>query len=94
MIPLAFVIAVAIATLLVLAVAAVSLARETKRVVASIVAFQAELEPILREIQGDADRASERLARLQTERLASGKEVPERDRRIVPVDPDAPILPG
>jgi hypothetical protein len=93
-IPLAFVIAVAIATLLVLVVAAVSLARQTKRVVGSIVAFQAELEPIVREIQGDADRASERLARLQQEPLASGEGIPKRDRRVVPVDPDAPTLPG
>jgi len=93
-IPLAFVIAVAIATLLVLVVAAVSLARQTKRVVGSIAAFQEELEPILRQIQRDADQASRRLARLQEERLASGEGVPARDRRVIPVDPDAPTLPG
>lgn len=94
MIPLAFVIAVAIATLLVLVVAAVSLARQTKRVAGSIAAFQEELEPLLREIQRDTDRASRRLARLQEERLASGEGHPARDPRVVPIDPDAPTLPG
>lgn len=94
MIPLAFVIAVAIATLLVLVVAAVSLARQTKRVVGSIAAFQEELEPLLREIQRDTDRAGRRLARLQEERLTSGEGDHARDPRVVPIDPDAPTLPG
>lgn len=94
MIPLAFVIAVALATLLVLVVAAVSLARQTKRVVGSIVAFREELEPLLREIQRDADQAAARLARLQDDPLASGEAGSGREGRVVPIDPDAPSLPG
>lgn len=91
MIPLAFVIAVALATLLVLVVAVVSLARQMRRVVASVVAFQEELDPILREIQGDADRAGRRLADLQ-EDLGSAES--ERRPQVVPVDPDDPTPPG
>lgn len=91
MIPLAFVIAVATATLLVLVVAVVSLARQMRRVVASIAHFQQELEPILREIQTDADRATRRLVRLQQEGMTAA---PSDGRRVVSVDPDAPSLPG
>lgn len=91
MIPLAFVIAVATASLLVLVVAVISLARQMRRVVASIADFQQELEPILREIQTDADRATQRLVRLQQEGMMAA---PSDRRRVVSVDPDAPSLPG
>ncbi|HEX6262106.1 MAG TPA: hypothetical protein VF097_04590 [Actinomycetota bacterium] len=92
MIPLAFVIAVALATLLVLVVAVVSLVRQMKRVVTSIVEFQEELQPILMEIQGGADRASRRLVELQRDGVAAGSR--GRPPRVVPVDPDDPLAPG
>lgn len=92
MIPLAFVLAVALATLLVLVVAVIALARQVKRVVASIAAFQQELDPVLREIRSDADRASRRLVELQQQGRAAGSR--GRHPRVVPVDPDAPDLPG
>ena len=67
MIPLAFVIAVALGTLAVLVVAAVSLVRQARRMAESVARFRDEVEPILREIRHDTERATERLEGLQTD---------------------------
>ena len=65
MIPLAFVIAVALATLLVLVVAAVSLARQARRMAETVARFRDEVDPVLREIRQDTERATERLERFR-----------------------------
>jgi uncharacterized protein YoxC len=69
-IPLAFVVAIALATLVVMVVAALSLARQARRMAESVVRFRDELEPVLREIREDTERATERLERLRAERDA------------------------
>lgn len=91
MIPLAFVVAIALATLVVMVVAAISLVRQARRMAESIARFRDELEPVLREIREDTERATERLERLQRSRGGPdgpGEEPPAA--RIIAVDPDGP----
>jgi len=66
-IPLAFVIAVALATLLVLVVVALSLMRQARHMAESVARFRTEVEPVLREIRQDTERATERLERIRPE---------------------------
>lgn len=86
MIPLAFVIAVALATLLVLVVAAISLVRQARLMAETVARFRDEVEPVLREIRRDTERATERLERLQSEGGARGSVA--GGARVIPVDPD------
>jgi hypothetical protein len=76
-IPLAFVVALAAATLVVLVVAAVALARGLKGLSATLVRFHEETRPYLEQIERDAQRAAERMERLgapDSRRGASGGE--------------------
>ena len=88
MIPLAFVIAVALATLLVLVVAALSLMRQARHMAASVARFREEVEPALRDIRRDTERATERLERIQG--AATSRETAASPARVIPVDPDGP----
>lgn len=79
MIPLAFVVALAAATLVVLIVGAVAMARGLKRLSSTLVRFQRETQPYLEQIQRDAARAAERMERLASpdgRRAPSGEEGP------------------
>lgn len=67
MIVFAFLLALGLVTLTVLAVAAVSLAREGARLASTIAAFQREVGPLLEEIRRDADEATRRLESLGPE---------------------------
>lgn len=87
MIPLAFVVAVALATLLVMIVAALSLARQARHMATTVARFRDEVEPVLREIRRDTERATERLERIREVRE---DDQPQGPGRVVPVDPDAP----
>lgn len=88
MIPLAFVIAVAIATLAVLVVSAISLMRHARRMAETVGRFRAEVEPVLRDIRRDTERATERLERFQADRGSQESSPP--GERVISVDPDGP----
>ena len=60
MLPIALV-ALAAATLGILVILVIALSRHLARLVASLVAFQNELTPIVGRIRGDAERAARRL---------------------------------
>lgn len=79
MIPLAFVVALAGASLVVVVVAIVSLAKQTTRLASSLAEFQGEMQPILEAIRGDADRAASHLKRLRMEEAAPRGDAPEAD---------------
>ncbi len=79
MIPLAFVVALAGASLVVLVVAVISLARQTTRLASSLAEFQGEMQPILDAIRGDADRAASHLERLRTREASAGGDAPSAD---------------
>lgn len=65
MIPLAFVIGLAAATLVVLIVVVVSLAKQIAGLARALKAFDTETRPILEAIQRDADAATHRLEALR-----------------------------
>lgn len=67
MIPLAFLVAVAVATLAVLLVAAVSVIRELGRLGRTLARFEQETRPHLEQIERNLLRATERMERLRTE---------------------------
>lgn len=64
----AVLVALGLATLAVLVIAAVSLARQGSRLASSIAEFQRELRPLLEELRADADRMGSRLEALQRAR--------------------------
>lgn len=64
----AILVALGLATLAVLVVAAISLAKQGTRLAASITEFQREMRPLLEEIQADANRVGGRLDELQRAR--------------------------
>jgi predicted Holliday junction resolvase-like endonuclease len=59
-IPLAFVVAIAAATIVVLVVAAVSLAKQAARLSSTLVEFERDTRPIVEELKRDAERAAKR----------------------------------
>ncbi|HEX9823729.1 MAG TPA: hypothetical protein VGB51_04960 [Actinomycetota bacterium] len=75
----AVLVALGLATLAVLVIAAISLARQGSRLAASIADFQRELRPLLEEIRADADRMESRLEGLQKAR--EGARSPNAPRR-------------
>ena len=54
-----------LATLAVLVVTAISLAKQGARLASSVAAFQKEVRPLLEQIRSDADRVGDRLEKLQ-----------------------------
>jgi hypothetical protein len=78
MIPLAFLVAVAVATLAVLIVAAVTVGREMGRLGRTLARFEKETRPHLEQIERDARRAAERMEQLQMERLRAEQPSPPR----------------
>lgn len=65
MIPVAFLVALAAATLAVLVIAAVAVARELNRLGRTLLRFQADTRPYLEQIQRSAQRAAERMERIR-----------------------------
>jgi hypothetical protein len=63
----AIVIAVAFASVGLMVVLVLSLVRHVKRLMASLAAFQAEVQPILEEIQAGSEHAQDRVDRLAVE---------------------------
>jgi hypothetical protein len=76
----AIVIAVAIASVGLMAILVLSLLRHVKRLSASMTAFQADIQPLLDEIQAGSERAQGRAERLAEE----APRVLSRDRRGTP----------
>ena len=74
----AILVALGLATLAVLVVTAISLAKQGARLAASITEFQREMRPLLPEIQADADRMGGRLEELQRARPDGPDRTPRR----------------
>lgn len=70
----AILVALGLATLAVLVIAAVSLARQGSRLASSIADFQRELRPVLEELRADSDRMGSRLEALQKAKDGAGSQ--------------------
>jgi hypothetical protein len=68
---------VGLASMAVLAVMAVGLTRQVKRLFQSVSDFNQEVKPVLLDMQRDAERARERAERLQSQEIP----FPKRGRR-------------
>lgn len=69
----AFLVTVAAASLGILLVLLVALLQQLRRVAGSLAALQKELGPVLEDVRDDAERARERLERLERAREAAGR---------------------
>jgi predicted PurR-regulated permease PerM len=76
-IPVVVWLTVGLASMAVLSVVLVGLARQVKRLFQSVTEFNDKVQPVLLEMQRDAEQARERAERLQAQELS----FPKRNRR-------------